>query len=272
MEQIILPIAAKQTLRPALWQLTLGPVGPETPLPALTPGQFLLARCADPFIAYLRRALFPIVVTTEAGSTGWQFLLPAADLADPGLAWLVSRKIGESVDLLGPLGRGFPPPQPARSILLIGHGAKIGPLLGVLQQAVEAGLNIVLALEAARAADLYPVQTLPPTVELRIATLDGSLGHRGSILDHLGDLALWADRLYACGPLDFYRHLAHHLQEKRMMLTQGFAHALWLGAPINVCGMGICTLCGLSTAEGFKLACQDGPAFDLRWLEATEER
>jgi hypothetical protein len=51
-----------------------------------------------------------------------------------------------------------------------------------------------------------------------------------------------------------------------MTLAQGFAHGLLFEAPIHVCGLGICTYCGLQTNDGFKLACQDGPVFDLSQL------
>ena len=272
MYQMTLPVINKQTLKPTLWLITLGLGEGEAPPIQIEPGQFFLAQCADPFAAYLRRAIFPTDVLTMMGAagdrfpSGLQFLFSAADLADPGLAWLISRRVGELVDLLGPFGQGFPQPRPAGNLLLVGAGSTIGPLLFLLQRAVQQGVNVVLALEAPRAADLYPPQTLPAAVELHLATLDGSLGHRGSIINYLAELTHWADMFYAVGSPPFYRQLKEHLQQTRLHLNDGFAYALLLEPPVHICGMGICTLCPVATLAGLKLACQDGPVFDLATL------
>lgn len=272
MYQIVCPIISKQTLKPTLWSITVGLGETGIPLRQTQPGQFFLVQCADPFSTYLRRAIFPINILTDSeqnsnnSPSGLQFLFSATDLADPGLAWLISRNVGETVDLLGPFGQGFPQPRQEGHLLLIGSGSAIGPLLFLLHEAVQHKTSVVLALEAARALDLYPTQTLPPAVELHIATMDGSLGYRGSIFDHLADLTRWADMLCAVGSSNFYRQLKQHLQQTRFHLSDDFAHVLTFGMPIHICGVGICTLCTVPTTEGLKLACQDGPVFSLATL------
>lgn len=272
MYQIACPIIFKQTLKPTLWSITVGLDEIDAPIRQTEPGQFFLAQCADPFSTYLRRAIFPVDILPDLGQnssnspSGLQFLFSATDLADPGLAWLISRNVGEMVDLLGPFGQGFPQPRQGGNLLLVGSGPAIGPLLFLLHQAVRQKTNVVLALEAARALDLYPPQTLPPAVELHIATRDGSLGHQGSIFDHLADFTRWADMLCAVGSATFYRQLKKHLQQTRLHLSGDLAHVLAFDMPIHICGMGICTLCTMQTSEGLKLACQDGPVFSLAAL------
>lgn len=272
MYQIACPIIFKQTLKPTLWSITVGLDEVDAPIGQTEPGQFFLVQCADPFSTYLRRAIFPVNILPDLGqnsnqpSSGLQFLFSAVDLADPGLAWFISRNVGETVDLLGPFGQGFPQPRQRGNLLLVGSGPAIGPLLFLLHKAVRQKTNVVLALEAARALDLYPSQTLPPAVELHLATRDGSLGHRGSIFDHLADLTRWADMLCAVGSSTFYRQLKNHLRQTRLHLSSDLAHVLAFDLPIHICGTGICTLCTMPTTEGLKLACQDGPVFSLATL------
>src|SRR5262245_54635623 len=170
-------VVAKETIAPAWWRLTLSV---PALLPALLPGQFLLLRCGDSFTCYLRRPVFP------------QPLEPAGQVSlllrpgpDPGLAWLSARKVGETLDLIGPLGRGFELPQGSHNLLLVADQPLIAPLLGLIAQAMAARALVTIALGGNRATNLYPVAALPPAVEIRAATLDGSAGHRGPITDLL---------------------------------------------------------------------------------------
>ena len=260
MIQITRPIIAKQTLSPTLWQVTLGLEADDTFVQNLAPGQYFLAQCGDSLTAYLRRPIFPAYV----GERTLQFLLATADLTDPGLAWFISRRVGETIDLLGPCGRGFS--LKAESLLLIGSGMHIGPLLFALDQAVQRGSDTILALEALRGTDLFPTHYLPAATEVHLATLDGKVGHRGAILDVLDDALRWTDGICAIGPLDFYRRLKSRLEQTRLHLVAGLGEILLTPPALRTCGSGICTLCIVPTTRGLKLACQDGPFFDLTSL------
>lgn len=270
MDQRTLPITARQIIKPTLWELTVGLAEVPHWLEQLKPGQFFLAACPVPFTTYLRRAIFPFRITPPGAEPSTPpaltFLFSAAHLTDPGLAWLASRRVGQTVDLLGPLGQGFTWPQSARNILLIGCGMRVEPLFFWLYDTIRNPVNVVLALEASRRSDLVPTHELPPLVEIHLATRDGSLGHRGRIIDHLGDLTRWADLIFAVGPRSFYRELKIHLVQHRLLLTSGQAYVLLTDLPINVCGVGLCTLCTIATSDGLQLACQDGPIFDLTIL------
>lgn len=265
MQQILLTVTERQTLKPALWQMTLRG---ESLTPPPRPGQFYLAQCAGPGAPYLRRAIFPVCVPLP-GDPGLQILLPAGRIAaDSGLAWLASRRPGERVDALGPLGRGFTPPPAAKNLLLAGSGPDVGPLLGLAHRAVEHHCNVILALQTLRAADLPPTRALPPAVEVQLATADGSRGHRGDILTRLEAAIRWADAFFAVGDARFYRDFWRALARTRLRLTANAAQALVADAPLNICGTGVCGLCATPTAQGTKLACLHGPVFDLSILFA----
>lgn len=258
MIQTQITVTGKEAIGPAWWRLALS--APDLS-PLLLPGQFLLARCADRFFCYLRRPLFP---TQHPDGELTLLVRPAAD---PGLAWLLARTVGDRLDVHGPLGAGFPLFSYVRNLLLVSDGQWLSPLLGQLERAVAAGLAVTLALGGSRAAALYPAAALPPLVEFQAATLDGSLGHRGPVSDLLPDLLQWADLVCAVGTAGLYRALRSQAKQARLRLERGFLYGLIADRPM-ACGVGACIGCTVETQAGPKLTCIDGPVFDLAELAA----
>ncbi len=249
-------VIQKETIAPAWWRLTLA--APD--LPPLLPGQFLLLRCADRFTCYLRRPIFPIPLPQA------QFSLLLRPDPDPGLAWLSARQPGDTLDVIGPLGRGFPLPKSVRHLLLVSDTPAIGPLLGQMDRAVAAGSAVTLALGGSRASTLYPVAALPPAVEFQAATLDGSLGYRGPVTDLLPDLLRWADLTCLVGTIPFYRAVYGQMVQVRLRAEANFLYGLVTDSPL-ACGVGACLSCTVTTVNGPKLSCVDGPVFDLTELD-----
>lgn len=248
-------VIQKETIAPAWWRLTL--TAPD--LPAFLPGQFLLLRCADRFTCYLRRPIFPTPLPHAQLS-----LLLRPD-PDPGLAWLSARQPGDTLDVIGPLGRGFPMPKNVRHLLLASDTPAIGPLLGQMERAIAAGAAVTLALGGSRASVLYPVAALPPAVEFQAATLDGSLGHRGPVTDLLPDLLRWADLACLTGSPALYRTVRRQMAQVRLRAETSFLYGLMTDSPL-ACGVGACLSCTVTAATGSKLSCVDGPVFDLTEL------
>jgi len=217
--------------------------------PALAPGRFVLADLGG----YLRKPLFPASLETPSPGDGEFDVLvlpshPAAALQP-----------GARVDLIGPLGQGFRIPETTRRLLLVASMAHLPALLPLTNQ--EPGLSTALLLSVATATELYPVQMLPPALEVHIVAADGSIGHRGSILDLFPDLARWADCACISAEPAIYPALAGIVREVRIGSTHHFAQALI--APPMVCGVGACYGCAVPVTGGIKRACTDGPVFDL---------
>jgi dihydroorotate dehydrogenase electron transfer subunit len=123
-----------------------------------------------------------------------------------------------------------------------------------------------LLLSAPTASDLYPINLLPPSLEVQIATGDGSIGHAGSVLDLLPDMARWADCICIASDPKMYPAMADVVREGRLLASRAaerrrFAQALVV--PPMPCGVGACGGCAVSTYRAPKLACTDGPVFDL---------
>ena len=97
---------------------------------------------------------------------------------------------------------------------------------------------------------------------MRLATQDGSLGHAGTAIDLLPELAQWADQVYAVGRVSWYQQLMAQLRTHRLHV--GAAWAWGLLAPETMpCGLGVCDACTVDIGQGYRLACVDGPVFDL---------
>jgi dihydroorotate dehydrogenase electron transfer subunit len=253
-------IVERETIGPAWWRLVLD--GPELAA-QLTPGQFLLVRCADPFTSYLRRPIFP-----EPLNDG-QLELLLRPTPDPGLAWLSTRQVGDELDVIGPLGQGYPLSSYVRNLLLVSDGQALSPLLGQMNRAVQAGLSATLLLGGQRAAALYPLDRLPPAVEVQLATLDGSAGHRGPLTALLPDLLCWADGVCAVGSISLYRALKDQVAAVRLSGEAGFLYGLVVEGLLP-CGVGACLACTVPAIDGLRLTCVDGPIFDLMPLDFTE--
>lgn len=257
--QTQISIIRKESIAPAWWRLTLA--APDL-TPHLLPGQFLLLRCADRFTCYLRRPIFPIVVDQDKLA-----LLLRPD-PDPGLAWLLAQRPGEPLDVIGPLGNGFPLTRNVRNLLLVSDSQAITPLVGQMERAVTAGIAVTLVLGGSRAAVLYPVAALPPIVEFQAATLDGSLGQRGPVTELLPGLLRWADQVCVVGSTQLYRTLRRQIEEIRLRAEPHYAYGLVLNNLLP-CGVGACLGCSVTTESGLKLICVDGPVFDLAELTFT---
>jgi dihydroorotate dehydrogenase electron transfer subunit len=252
MKQARATVVERRTLGPALWQIRV-----KTPIPAKTgrPGQFYMA--AGP--GYLRHPLFP--ARLAAGELA--FLVKADP--DPFAAWLAARASGDELDLIGPFGHGFDAPAPGQRLLLVAETAlDVGSLLSLVDSAAADGAPAITLLTAAtRAAGVFPLRELPPAVELRVATADGSLGQRGDVTTLLSDALPWADRVCAAGSRSLYRSLQVASASLRHGLpVRGFVQVLLMDVPL-VCGVGACLACAVQGERGHRLACVEGPVFDL---------
>jgi len=249
MKQLQVMVSERRTLGPALWQIQV--TAPDM-VKTTRPGQFYLA--AGP--TALRRPLFP----ARLGPGDLSFLVKAGP--DPFVAWLASRAPGDSLDLIGPLGRGFDAPTSGQHLLLVAETAvDAGPLLPLMDGASV----ITLLTGATQTTTVFPPRELPPAVELRVATADGSLGQRGDVASLLSDTLPWADRVCAVGSRQLYRALGAAIEETRPGPLSRFAQVLLTDVPF-VCGVGACLACAVAGQRHPRLACVEGPVFDLNDL------
>jgi dihydroorotate dehydrogenase electron transfer subunit len=177
----------------------------------------------------------------------------------PGTERLGELGEGEEVWLLGPLGRGFARPRQARRPILVGGGVGIAPLM-IWQDVLGASALVLLGFRDAPHAEGAALAR-----GARVATDDGSVGHRGLVTELLA-AELGCDaraEVYACGPppmLEAVRALcAEHDVPAQLALESGMA-----------CGFGACFGCVVPTKDGYVRLCVDGPVLDAASLDRVE--
>ena len=181
-----------------------------------------------------------------------EFMLEAVG---PGTERLCELAPGEGLHVTGPLGIGFAAPSEDRHALLCGGGVGTAPL-AIWQDELLARGAPAPALLGFRDADHAPGATLLHNA--RVATDDGSHGHRGPVTDLLADELDDDPRavVYACGPppmLEAVRALCAAREVPcQLALESGMA-----------CGFGACFGCVVALrAGGYLRLCVDGPVVD----------
>jgi dihydroorotate dehydrogenase electron transfer subunit len=226
--------------------------------PAAAPGQFAMLSAAERWGGgedgrpFLGRAFS--IARQQDGEA--HYLL---EDVGPGTERLCELRAGDEIEVVGPLGRGFEAPPDGHRALLVGGGVGIAPL-AILQDelGVAAGTPLLGFRDGAHA---HGAELLTGA---RVATDDGSVGHRGLVTELL-EAELTASggpaQVYACGPppmLEAIRALCEREQVAcQLALEAGMA-----------CGFGACFGCVVpKRSGGYLRVCVDGPAIDAELLE-----
>jgi dihydroorotate dehydrogenase electron transfer subunit len=184
-----------------------------------------------------------------------------------GGEWIASRREGESLDLLGPLGSSFVIQRSTRNLLLVAGGTGIAPMR-VLAEHESGRRNVTLLMGGRSVAHLWPSDLLPPAVEYVTTTEDGSFGIKGRVTDAIRPLLEWADQICTCGPWPMLAALGRLRDEAARAAGSYPGRAALLETQIAVeqhmgCAMGVCRACVIVTANGNARVCREGPVFGL---------
>jgi dihydroorotate dehydrogenase electron transfer subunit len=212
------------------------------------PGQFAMLKCGDG--AFLRRPLSIHRVSEDKTKVAFLFAL-----IGKGTGWLAQARVGDRIDILGPLGKGFNLMPSSREILLLAGGLGLAPLVFLAERAVEKGVRVNLAYGTATDRR-YSKQLLPEGIRLLEYTDDGACGRKGLVTECVPDFLDMVDQIFVCGPLPMYRALSKqkNLRGKNVQVSLETRMA---------CGLGVCYGCTIKTTSGLKQVCRDGPVFDL---------
>ena len=164
-------------------------------MPAVAPGQFVEVLVEGEPKVMLRR---PISVHDVDEERGTMTLL--IQIVGNGTRKLAALQPDDKLNMVYPLGHGFSTDIPAgSSVLMVGGGAGIAPLLHLSKVLKDRGVDCTILL-GGRTAELIPVRDeFEPYGRLCIATDDGSLGHKGLVVEHPSFSESY-DMIYTCGP------------------------------------------------------------------------
>lgn len=250
---------------------------------AATPGSFVHLSCDDQ--VPMRRPLSIMRAHPDRGAIEVLY-----KIVGPGLGALGARRVGESINALGPIGNGFVAHRERPRTLLVGGGVGIPPMVflaerlredatAAWQPLVLMGSEIPFPFRARPSTILVPgmpegvIACMPLLDEWGIASRLTSLaGYAGCHDGYVTDLAaVWLGSLdratlaevemFACGPTP--------------MLKAAAAVARRFGVPCQVsleefmaCAVGGCAGCAVrvTTPSGpaMKRVCVDGPVFDAK--------
>jgi hypothetical protein len=154
---------------------------------------------------------------------------------------------GTNLDLVGPLGHGFNLPRNILRLGLAALGETVSRLLPLVSQAAKTHIGTTLFTDQS-------LPKLPAVVEVYpLASLKGSLD--------------WPDFMVLDVPLERLADLREVVGLPHGMGTPCPAQVL-ITSPFPCAGMAQCGACAVPGHRGWKLACEDGPVFDLgvlRW-------
>jgi hypothetical protein len=197
----------------------------------IEPGQYLLAQAVD------QPETLPLPVF-YCGAEGRQLHL-AAPLPE---TW----QVGTLIALRGPLGSGFHLPPAARKVALAALDGWPQRLIALGDRTLQQGGDVAL----------YCSMDVPAALPLAVEVLP---------LNQLPQALAWADYLAVDVPVEMLPDLPDRLGLKDRMRCPCPAEALVV-AQMPCGGVAECGVCAVHTQQGWRLACKDGPVFDVDTL------
>lgn len=181
-------------------------------------------------------------------------------VAGKGTEEFSEMRTGMHLQLVGPLGNGFPKKE--KKAFLIGGGIGIPPMLELAKE-LNCEKQIVLGFRD----EMFLMDDLKKQGSVYVATEDGSAGTEGNVLDAIRENGLDADIIYACGPLPMLRAIKEYAAEKQI--------ECWISMEERMaCGIGACLACVCKSKERDehsnvknKRICKEGPVFRAEEVE-----
>lgn len=218
-----------------------------------SPGQFVHVRVSEGFDMLLRR---PISVAEINHMKKELTIIYRAE--GDGTRNLSKKATGSQVNVLGPLGNGFPiiETNAGETAYLIGGGIGVPPLYELSKQLTAKGVKCVHILGFQSADVVFYEKEFNALGDTHIVTVDGTRGTAGFVTDVMGELSDDFATYYSCGPMPMLKAVQEMYKEKKGFLS--FEERMG-------CGIGACFACVCKTTEEIEVdyikVCSDGPVF-----------
>lgn len=220
---------------------------------SIRPGQFVHIRTSGGLEPFFRR---PFSVCRAQ-----KYVEIFYEVAGLGTKILSLKKRGDSLDVLGPLGRPFaPPPEGVKQVVMIAGGIGAAPFL-ILSDVLKKkrNLELVLLYGGRTKGHVFSMKEFKENgCRVHVATDDGSAGARGRVDKLFSEIDLdpRTTFIYTCGPNPMMAEVqrfarAHHIRGQAAC------------EEVMACALGACLGCSIPTTKGFRTVCYDGPVFDL---------
>ena len=217
-------------------------------VPEPVAGQFYLLRSAKSGVL-LGRPISIYMAKKAGNGVALDFLILKKGT---GTKELCALEQNDKIELIGPLGNSFPQPKESDKVCIVGGGIGIAPVAGFASTLPEKSYDFFASFKSGS----YGLDYVKAN-ELTITTDDGSVGVHGMLPTALTTQTLKNKGytvLYACGPTPMLAYL------QKICVEAGVQSYLSMENRM-ACGVGACLGCTISTIEGNKRCCKDGPVF-----------
>ncbi|WP_223588591.1 dihydroorotate dehydrogenase electron transfer subunit [Neobacillus bataviensis] len=216
------------------------------------PGQFVHLRVSNSWDPLLRR---PISISSYEKSNEEFTMIYRKE--GQGTSLLAKMEAGMEVDILGPLGNGFPVEEVSTgdTALLVGGGIGVPPLYELSNQLTAKGVKVIHVLGFQTKSAVFYEKEFMKNGETYVATVDGSYGKKGFVTDVIKDLSF--DCIYTCGPTPMLRAIEQAYQDKKVFLSLEER----MGCGVGACFACVCKSAGDPSGVSYKKVCSDGPVF-----------
>lgn len=224
----------------------------DVPVPAA--GQFYLLRSAKSGVLLGRP--ISVYMARKAGEAAYlEFLILKKG---KGTEELCDLEKNDEIDLIGPLGNTFPEPKTDDKVCIVGGGIGVAPVAGFASTLQPKSYDFYACFKSGS----YGLEYVEPA-SLTITTDDGSAGIKGML-----PAALTAQTIkekgytavYACGPTPMLAYVQKICKEAGVCSYLSMENRM-------ACGVGACLGCTITTTEGNKRCCKDGPVFSGEILQ-----
>lgn len=255
--QEISKVLSNDKVAPEHFRITLA--APKISREALA-GQFIMVKISNSTDPLLRRPISFHKIDPIKGTIDILFRV-----IGKGTRLLSEVTPGEDLDIIGPLGNGFTLDRTKDIALIIGGGAGIAPMLALAEVATRKDKSARVLIGANNINQVLCEDDFKLLgCDVIVATDDGTYGKKGLItnvlIEELGPKLSSANAvIYACGPRPMLKALEGISAQYKIPCQVSLEE--WMA-----CGIGACFGCTVSTKNGYRKVCSDGPVFDIKEL------
>jgi dihydroorotate dehydrogenase electron transfer subunit len=247
------PITAVSILNPSISKIRF--LAPEIASTAL-PGQFVNIKIDETTTPLLRRPFSVHFIEEDEVEIVFGIM-------GMGTNKLNSKKVGDYLDVIGPLGKPFSYKDTEEISILIGGGLGAAPLSLLSKYLEKKGKEVITFLGARTKAFLISDNLK----KINYATDDGTFGYHGNVVSLLkssiNKFQSKKIKVYGCGPTAMLKALIEMVDKLNIPCEVSLETAM-------ACGVGICQGCAVEMKSGdkkYSLACKDGPVFSISQIK-----
>jgi len=225
------------------------------------PGQFVHVKITSQYMPLLRR---PFSIH-RINSSGIEILFR---VVGTGTRLLAEKRVGDELDIIGPLGHGFMAKEDTFTAILVAGGVGVAPLFALAER-LRQFTEVKMLIGSKTKTGIICLEKLEALgIGVQVATDDGSLGIKGIATDLLEDFLVTAASpqlpIYGCGPMPMLKVLSE--------IAQLYSSPCQISLEANMaCGVGACLGCVVKMVDHhspshfeYKRVCVDGPVFDAK--------